>query len=109
MIYFATMTSERGKPVTKSGNEYISITFTNERRQKFDVKFTGETLEVMRYSNGETEVLHYMPHYICKHGNAKACCATCKWIDDNLSTKELCNCGMNAGFHEKQNNCKTEV
>lgn len=66
------MTSERGKPVTKSGNECINVTFTNERRQKFNVKFTGETLEVMRYSDGVTQVIEYIKsegNITCECGN----------------------------------------
>jgi len=52
--------SERGKPVTKSGNDFISLTLTNERRQKFDITFKGDSLEVMRYSDASTEVMEYI-------------------------------------------------
>ena len=34
MRLFTTITSERGKPVTKSGNEYIDIEVQNEHRTK---------------------------------------------------------------------------
>lgn len=27
-------------------------------------------------------------------------------ISETIEKEELCNCGMNAGFHYKQNNCK---
>ena len=60
MKLYATTTSERGKAVSKSGNEEINITLTSDRRQKFDIKFKGESLEVMRYSDGITEVIEYM-------------------------------------------------
>lgn len=57
-----TIRSERGKEVTKTGNEEINITLTNERRQKFDIKFTGEKIEVMRYFDASVEVINYDPY-----------------------------------------------
>ena len=60
MRLFLEASSERGKTVTKSGNDYISITLTNERRQKFDITFKGEDLEVMRYSDASVEKVGYM-------------------------------------------------
>jgi hypothetical protein len=61
MKLYLTATSERGKPVTKSGNESINITLTSDRRQKFDIVFTGEAIEVMRYFDGKTEIISYVP------------------------------------------------
>jgi hypothetical protein len=34
MKLFTTITSERGKPVTKSGNEHITIDLQDEKRDK---------------------------------------------------------------------------
>lgn len=34
MKLFATIQSERGKPVTKSGNEHINISILNEERKE---------------------------------------------------------------------------
>ena len=59
----ATTSSERGKAQLKTANEYIAITFTNERRQKFDIKFTGESIAIMSYSNGTTKVIDYIDDF----------------------------------------------
>jgi hypothetical protein len=60
MKLYATTTSERGKPSEKAGNDYINITLTENRRQKFDISFKGDILEVMRYSDGITEKIEYI-------------------------------------------------
>lgn len=52
--------AERGKAIEKCGNDSIAITLTENRRQKFDITFKGETLEVMRYSDGITEEIKYI-------------------------------------------------
>jgi hypothetical protein len=41
MKLYLTATSERGKPVTKSGNEAIRMTVTNDRRNMFDITVNG--------------------------------------------------------------------
>nr|AKH47777.1 hypothetical protein [uncultured marine virus] len=66
MILATTIQSERGKPVTKTANEYINITFTKERRQKFDISFKGDSIEIMRYFDGTTHIINYAPCDICK-------------------------------------------
>jgi len=58
-----TTTSERGKEQIKTGNEYIMITFTNERRQKFDITFTGEKLKIMSYYNATEKIIDYMDDF----------------------------------------------
>jgi len=58
-----TTTSERGKAQIKTGNEYIMITLTNERRQKFDITFTGENLKIMSYYNATEKIIDYMDDF----------------------------------------------
>lgn len=60
MILATTIKSEKGKEIIKTANEYIKFTVTKERRQKFDITFTGEALEILRYSDGITEIIPYM-------------------------------------------------
>jgi hypothetical protein len=61
MRLFTTITSERGKPVTKSGNEAIRIVLTKDRRNMFDVIFDGDKIEVLRYFDGTIETIEYVP------------------------------------------------
>lgn len=56
----ATITSERGKPIIKTANECIRFILTLDRRQKFDIMFDGEKIEVLRYSDGTIETLEYI-------------------------------------------------
>ena len=60
MKLYATMTSDRGKPVSKSSNESIAITFTTDKRQKFYVVFNGEQLRVMSYHDASWHEIDYM-------------------------------------------------
>jgi len=60
MKLYLTATSERGKPVTKSGNDVIRMTLTKERRQKFDIMFDGEKIEILKYSDGKIYTVEYM-------------------------------------------------
>ena len=60
MKLYLTAKSERGKEVTKSGNDEIIITLTEERRQKFDITFDGSSLRVMSYANGVTKTINYI-------------------------------------------------
>jgi hypothetical protein len=53
MKLFLTATSERGKPVTKSGNEYIEILLSDEKRKSI-VKL------VARYKSSENITIEYM-------------------------------------------------
>ena len=44
MLLHTTITSERGKPVTKSGNEYINVSILNDKREEIfnlTLKHTG--------------------------------------------------------------------
>ena len=46
MKLYATTTSERGKTVSKSGNEYLEIEIYNEKREKVaEIKITPEKME----------------------------------------------------------------
>lgn len=60
MKLYLTATSERGKPVYKSGNDVIRITVTKEQRQKFDIMFDGDKLEILKYSDGKIYTVEYM-------------------------------------------------
>jgi hypothetical protein len=44
----ATITSERGKPVTKTGNEFINVAFNYEKKQRL--------LVTIQYKNGNYEL-----------------------------------------------------
>ncbi len=61
MKLYATSTSERGKPVSKSSNDVIEITLTEDRRAKFDIRFHGDRLEIMRYFDASVETIYYVP------------------------------------------------
>ena len=61
MKLHAKITSERGKPVTKSGNEYLEVLVNNEQRENVYM-FTVEKreneiyAEVINYSTGEKHI-----------------------------------------------------
>lgn len=61
MKLFTTIISERGKPVTKSGNEFISVTITGEDREnilQLNIFFEEETQQfVVTYVPLQT---HYL-------------------------------------------------
>lgn len=56
----AIITADTGKIINKTSNKAINITFTSERRQKFDITFDGDRLDILRYSNGKTITVEYM-------------------------------------------------
>lgn len=60
MKLYATATGDRGKPVAKSSNDVIEITLTGDRRAKFDIRFYGDYLEIMRYSDASVEKIEYI-------------------------------------------------
>ena len=48
MKLFTTITSERGKPVTKSGNEYVEVKILNENRDTIAIiSFDSKKLAIM--------------------------------------------------------------
>jgi hypothetical protein len=54
MRLFTTITSERGKPVTKSGNEYISISVTNSYKQYATLEIDAMNGDIeLRNGNGD--------------------------------------------------------
>ena len=55
----STITSERGKPVTKTGNTAIRITLTENRQNKFDIIFNGDRIEVLCYWDGKVRTIDY--------------------------------------------------
>lgn len=61
MKLYATTTSERGKPVTKSGNDVICIRLTKERQGVFDIMFDGDKIEVLRYFDASITTVNYIP------------------------------------------------
>jgi hypothetical protein len=61
MKLYATLESERGKPVIKSGNEIIKITLTENRKPIFDLLFSGDKIEVMRYWDASVDTVYYDP------------------------------------------------
>lgn len=73
MILATTIQSEKGKETIKTANEFIKFTLTQERRQKFDITFTGDTIEVLRYSDGTTDIIPYMPCELCGWGEYRKC------------------------------------
>lgn len=69
----ATITSEKGKAMVKTANEVIMITFTSDRRQKFDIIFHGEMIDILKYSTGQTTRTYYTDeeNENLKHDNSK--------------------------------------
>jgi hypothetical protein len=61
MKLYATTTSERGKPSEKAGNDYINITLTENRENRFEITFTGEEMQVLNYCTGDKL---YMPYCV---------------------------------------------
>ena len=61
MKLYATMKSEKGKIVSKSSNDEIIITVTNDRKNIFDITFNGDTLQVMRYYDASVDTVEYIP------------------------------------------------
>lgn len=87
----ATITSERGKPVTKTGNEYLEIIITNERgEQELRLDITrdedGFIADVLDYSTGE--VVRVKENGSPKHGKT---CAVCGQASDDIDVKGLCH------------------
>jgi hypothetical protein len=82
MKLYLTATSERGKPVNKSGNEAIRMTVTNDRRNMFDIIFDGDKLEILRYSDAKVITVEYME----PDGNIK--CHQCRRYFYGLEGKE---------------------
>jgi len=62
MKLYATITSERGKPVSKSSNEAICIALTKDRRNIFNVMFDGDKIEVLRYFDATVQMIQYNPN-----------------------------------------------
>ncbi|NBW09223.1 MAG: hypothetical protein EBR82_14485 [Caulobacteraceae bacterium] len=56
----AIIKGDTGKEVNKTSNNNIAITFTKDRRQKFDINFDGDRLEVLRYSDAKIITVEYM-------------------------------------------------
>jgi len=61
MKLHATMKGDRGKAVEKSSNEEIFITFTKDRRQRFDIIFNGDSISILHYYDGSVELINYIP------------------------------------------------
>jgi hypothetical protein len=61
MKLYATTTSERGKPVSKSGNEAIRIQLTKDRANKFEIIFDGDKIEIMSYWDAGIKTIEYAP------------------------------------------------
>lgn len=62
MILATKIQSEKGKEILKTANEYITITLTENRKALFDIRFTGEKLEVIRYWDSSVETINYDPY-----------------------------------------------
>jgi hypothetical protein len=59
MKLYATTTSERGKPVSKAGNDSIIIKLTKDRANVFEIAFTGDSLEILNYYSGLIKKIEY--------------------------------------------------
>lgn len=80
MKLYLTATSERGKPVTKSGNEVINIKLSHNRDIIYSLTFQDGYIRLTDFTNGK--ILHAQKYSTaCPHGNAREVCATCKWND----------------------------
>lgn len=86
----ATITSERGKAVIKTGNEYIVVNVKDENDRAIAELRVYATSDGSNHVRLWVEGIDSIDHTIAKRR-------------DNL-----CNCGMNPGFHERQYNCKDE-
>jgi len=70
----STIKSEKGKPLIKTANEIIFITFTKDRQQKFDVMFDGNKLEVLCYFGGNIRTIEYTDNPCGHIGCSKDIC-----------------------------------
>ncbi len=81
----ATITSERGKFVTKTGNEYLNINLNNEKGNiVYRVHYTEKSIVILEDDKCIFQKLNgNLKHGECKHGNAPESCATCFWIQSH--------------------------
>lgn len=69
MKLYATLDSEKNtRTVSKGGDEYITITVKEKNRNMFDITFKSTDydayIDIMRYSDGTTQRLHYIDQNI---------------------------------------------
>lgn len=54
-----TLKTAQGKPITKTSNDTMSMTCTNNRQQMFDIMFDGHQVHVMSYFGGRIYSIEY--------------------------------------------------
>lgn len=64
MKLYATMTSERGKPVSKSGNEYLQIDILDEDRQSLFTLCLKKSYYNINGQNYTLTINNYQAQYI---------------------------------------------
>lgn len=87
----ATITSERGKAVTKTANTELVVTINIENIDigRIVTRYEGVNPTRIYYypigGSGRTllyeKINENLKHDKCKHGNVPEVCATCKWIN----------------------------
>lgn len=95
MKLYAKTTSERATK-GQGGNKYLEIDITTENG--------GKISSIKVYPNTEARPDSGMMVIILPSG--KTIRHEFEIKGKKQQTANLCNCGMNAGFHTKQNNCK---
>ena len=67
MILATTIQSERGKAITKTGNEYIKVNCTVNRENKYEVIFYSHAIQLLNYNTGKSEIIEYYTKDRCIH------------------------------------------
>jgi hypothetical protein len=78
-----TITTERGKPVLKTGNDYISIELTVHKQKMFNIEFNGEIM-VIKKTNKTLETI-----WIFENNNFQRL-IPCKGVHKIKNTDGLC-------------------
>lgn len=90
MKLYATIESERASK-GQGGNDYINIELQSGSAKSSFVEYAIEyTAEGIRVTDGDGSIL-------LETGDREK---------GERQKGELCNCGYNPGFHEKQNDCR---
>ena len=88
MKLYLTATSERGKPVNKSGNEAITIQLTKDRQQVFSIMFDGDKLEILNFAIGKVQTIEYIESHVHTWSTTYSPAENVKWCETCHATMD---------------------
>lgn len=100
MRLFLTATSERGKPVTKSGNDKLEITLTKDRILRYFIYFRDSRLVVEDIPTQKEVLRLELHHDIGNQYNGVKCDKDCP-IHYKYEENPECKC-YRMGFHDME-------